>query len=40
MNLENDKKATIYIVYLKDTQDEVWMHSALEGFNKSKIKFI
>jgi len=40
MNLEKDKKATIYIVYLKNTQDEVWMRSAIEGFSKSKIKFI
>ena len=40
MNLEKDKKASIYIMYLKNTQDEVWMRSAIEGFSKSKIKFI
>lgn len=38
MNMEGGKKATIYIVYLKNTQDEVWMRSALKGFESSKIK--
>ena len=40
MNMEGGKKATIYIVYLKNTQDEVWMFSALRGFDQSKIKKI
>lgn len=40
MNMEGGKKATIYIVYLKGTQDEVWMLSALQGFEASKIKKI
>jgi len=40
MNMEGGKKATIYIVYLKGTQDEVWMLSALQGFDPSKIKTI
>ena len=40
MNMEGGKKATIYIVYLKNTQDEVWMLSALQGFEPSKIKKI
>jgi HSP90 family molecular chaperone len=38
MNMEGNKKATIYIVYLRNTQDEVWMRSALKGFEASKIK--
>jgi superfamily II DNA or RNA helicase len=40
MNMEGGKKATIYIVYLKGTQDEVWMLSALQGFDPNKIKKI
>lgn len=40
MNMEDGKKATIYIIYLKNTQDEVWMNKALLGFNKNKIKYI
>jgi len=40
MHMEGGKKATIYIVYLKGTQDEVWMLSALQGFDPSKIKKI
>jgi len=40
MNLQGKSKAKIYIVYLKDTQDEVWMTSALQGFEKTKIKWI
>jgi len=40
MNLEGDQKATIYVVYLKNTQDSEWLKSALMGFEKSKIKFI
>ena len=38
MNMEKGRKATIYIVYLRNTQDEVWMRSALKGFESSKIK--
>ena len=40
MNLEGKQKATVYIVYLKNTQDEVWLNSAVQGFEKSKIKYI
>ena len=40
MNMEGGKKATIFIVYIKDTQDEIWMNSAIKGFEKSKIKFL
>lgn len=40
LNMEDGKKGLIYIVYLKNTVDEVWMLNALEGFDKSKIKFI
>lgn len=39
MNLEGGRKATIYIVYLLGTQDVIWLQSALQGFDKSKIKF-
>jgi len=38
MNMEGGRKANIYIVYLRNTQDEVWMRSALKGFEASKIK--
>jgi superfamily II DNA or RNA helicase len=37
MNIEKGKKAKIYVVYLKNTQDEVWMKKALNGFEQSKI---
>jgi len=40
MNLQGRSKAKIYIVYLKGTQDEIWMASALQGFEKTKIKWI
>jgi len=40
MNMEGGKKATIFIVYIKNTQDEIWMNSAIKGFEKSKIKFL
>ena len=40
MNMEGGKKATIFIVYIKNTQDEIWMQSAIKGFEKSKIKFL
>jgi hypothetical protein len=39
MNMEGGKKATIYVVYLQNTQDEVWLKSALQGFAPSKIKY-
>jgi superfamily II DNA or RNA helicase len=39
MNMEDGKKAMIYIVYLKGTQDEIWLKSALKGFNKNKIYY-
>jgi superfamily II DNA or RNA helicase len=40
MNMEGGKIATIWVVFLKGTQDEIWMHSALKGFDQSKIKFV
>lgn len=40
MNIEKGKVAQVYMIYLKNTQDEVWMRSAIEGFEKEKIKFI
>jgi superfamily II DNA or RNA helicase len=33
-------KATIWIICLKNTQDEKWVASTLENFNKEKIKYI
>ena len=39
MNLDGNKIATIIIVYLKNTRDEIWMKSALKGFNSNKITF-
>jgi hypothetical protein len=40
MNLQGGKKATIWIVYLKETQDILWLTSALKGFEKDKIKWL
>lgn len=40
MNLQKKEKAKIQIVYLKNTQDEKWLKSALQGFEKDKIKFV
>jgi superfamily II DNA or RNA helicase len=40
MNLQGNAKAKIFIVYLKNTQDEIWMKSALQGFEQSKINLI
>ena len=40
MNIEGKKKATIYIIFLKGTQDELWLNSALKGLDKEKIKFL
>jgi superfamily II DNA or RNA helicase len=39
MNIDGDKIATIYIIYLKGTRDEIWLNSALNGFEKSKISY-
>lgn len=39
MNKDTNKKAKIYIVYLKNTRDEEWLKSALNGFNHEKIKY-
>lgn len=39
-NLEGDKKAQIYITVAKDTQDEVWLASALQGTDSKRIKYI
>lgn len=33
-------KATIWIICLKDTQDEVWLESTLQSFDKSKVEII
>lgn len=40
MSLEENRKAEIYILYLKGTQDENWLKSAIGGFDKNKITFI
>jgi superfamily II DNA or RNA helicase len=40
MNREGTKKATIYIVYLKNTQDYIWLQSALKGLDSAKIKWL
>jgi superfamily II DNA or RNA helicase len=37
LNLEDGKEAKIVIVYLKNTQDEIWVKSAVEGFDKTKV---
>jgi superfamily II DNA or RNA helicase len=34
-----DKKAHVYVLCLKDTQEEVWLESALSMFDKEKIKY-
>lgn len=36
---EKDKVAQIYLVYLKDTQDEEWLKSTLTSFDESKINY-
>lgn len=38
-NPEEGRVAEIVVIYLKDTQDEVWVKSALKGFDKSKINW-
>lgn len=40
MNVENNRKAVIYIIYLKNSQDFVWVKSALNGLDQSKIKWL
>jgi superfamily II DNA or RNA helicase len=40
MNMEGGRKATIYIVYLRNTQDSLWLQSALQGFDNKKIKYL
>jgi superfamily II DNA or RNA helicase len=40
MNMEGGRKATIYIVYLRNTQDFIWLQSALQGFDNKKIKYL
>lgn len=37
---QKDYKATIWIVCLLDTQDEKWVQSTLENFDKSKVQYI
>ena len=39
-NVEEDEKATIYIVYYANTVDEEWTKKALIGLNPDKIKII
>jgi superfamily II DNA or RNA helicase len=39
-NLEGDKKAQIYITVAKDTQDSVWLESALAQVPKHKLKWV
>lgn len=38
--LKDGTKATIWILCHADTQDEIWVNSVLENFNKNKIKII
>jgi superfamily II DNA or RNA helicase len=40
LNLEDGTNAQIFIVYLKDTQDEIWLKDAIKGFDNSKVKWI
>jgi superfamily II DNA or RNA helicase len=40
MNLESNKKAKIKVLYLKGTQDEIWIKKALKGFEQNKIKWL
>jgi superfamily II DNA or RNA helicase len=37
LNLEDNKKASIKVLYLKGTQDFVWVTKALKGFDQNKI---
>jgi len=37
---QKDYQATIWIICLKDTQDEIWLESTLQSFDKSKIEYI
>lgn len=40
LNLEDGQNAQIFVVYLKNTQDEVWLRDAIKGFEKTKINWI
>jgi superfamily II DNA or RNA helicase len=40
LNLEDGRNAEIYIVYLKNTQDEEWIKDATKGFEKNKIQWL
>ena len=37
---QKDYKANIWIICLKDTQDEKWVNSTLQNFDQSKIKYV
>lgn len=37
---QEDYQATIWIICLLGTQDEKWIESALERFDKSKVEYI
>lgn len=37
---QKDYKATVWILCVKDTRDEVWVESALESFDKNKVKYV
>jgi superfamily II DNA or RNA helicase len=39
-NLEGNKIAEIYMIYLKNTQDENWLTSAIKSFNPDKITWM
>lgn len=39
-NLEGDKKAQIYIIVAKDTQDVTWCENALQSTDSKRIKYI
>lgn len=40
MNMDDGRKATIYIIYLENTRDEEWLKNALKGFDSNKIIFV
>jgi superfamily II DNA or RNA helicase len=41
MEMDNpDKKAHVHILYIRNTQEEVWLKSALSMFENTKIKYI
>lgn len=39
-NPDGSKIAQIYIIYIRDTQDQVWVESAIKEFDQSKIKWV